>query len=393
MTMATRLRPALLAAAVTSCLLATAAPPASAQHYVAFGDSITEGEGDDESRPEEELGYPPRLQSLLRDNGQPEAVVVNRGVGGENTAEGMSRINEVLDEEDGDVLLLMEGTNDITNRLSRETTTFNLGEMARRAENRGYQVVHATLIPRIPAANVDSENVLNQNLNQEIRDLAGRSGRRLVDNFYVFGALPDVFATHYWTNPIDRVGHPNATGYDEMADAFLDVLTGTDSVPPVPGLISPEHGAVRVPAGSEVRIDLWDFGAGVDVANTSLTVDGDEVEAQITGAGDRAQIFFTSAEPLSGVVTVGLSTRDLATPANAFEGDVARFVIAGTTFLPGDIDLSGRVDGADLVEFGRAFGAVQGTGRYNARADLDEDGDVDGEDLAMLAANFGRSSG
>lgn len=384
---------ALRAALLAGLLLVLAASPAAAQRYVAFGDSITDGVGDDEDRPEEERGYTPRLENRLRNAGQPEAVVVDRGIGAERTPEGLARIDDVLAEEDGDVLLLMEGTNDISRNVSRETTMFNLGEMARRAENRGYQVVHATLIPRIPAANVDPENVLNQNLNQEIRDLAGRMGRRLVDNFYVFGAIPDVFSTHYWTDPSDRVGHPNAAGYDEMADSFLDVLTGADSVPPVPGLISPEHGARRVPAGSEVRIDLWDFGGGVDVANTSLTVDGDEVEAQITGAGNRAQIFFTSAEPLSGVVTVGLSTRDLATPANAFEGDVARFVIAGTTFLPGDMDLSGRVDGADLVEFGRAFGAVQGTGRYNARADLDEDGDVDGEDLAMLAANFGRSSG
>jgi len=381
------------AALLAGVLLVLAASPAAAQRYVAFGDSITDGVGDDESRPEEERGYTPRLENRLRDAGQPDAVVVDRGVGGENTAEGMSRIDDVLAEEGGDVLLLMEGTNDLTNRLSRETTMFNLAEMAQRAQNRGYQVVHATVIPRIPAASVDPENVLNQNLNQEIRDLAGRSGRRLVDNFYVFGAIPDVFSTHYWTDPNDHVGHPNARGYDEMAGAFFDVLTGADTVPPVPGPISPEHGARRVPASSEVRVDLWDFGAGIDVAATGLTVNGAEVEVQITGAGDRAQIFFTPAEPLSGVITIGLSTRDLATPANVFAGQIARFVIAGTSFLPGDIDLSGRVDGADLVEFGRAFGAVQGTGRYHPRADLDEDGDVDGEDLALLAVNFGRSSG
>jgi lysophospholipase L1-like esterase len=387
-TAAAPLRAALLAAV----LLVLAAAPAAAQRYVAFGDSITDGVGDDETRAEDDRGYTPRLQNRLRDNGQPEAVVVDRGEGGENTVEGMSRINDVLDEEAGDVLLLMEGSNDISNRLSRETTMFNLAEMARRAESRGYQVVHATLIPRIPAAAVDADNVDNQNLNQELRDLAGRNGRRLVDNFHVFGAIPNAFATHYWTDPNDRVGHPNARGYDEMAGAFLDVLTGEDSVPPVPGPMSPEHGATRVPASSALRIDLWDFGAGIDLAATALGINGAEVAAQISGAGNRAQIFFTPSQPLSGVVRVELRTRDLATPANAFDGEIARFVIAGTTFLDGDLDRSGRVDGADLVNFARAFGARQGSSRYERAADFDDDGDVDGEDLAVLASNFGRAS-
>ena len=379
----------LLAAAA---LLALAAPPAAAQRYVAFGDSITEGVGDDETIPEAERGYPPRLQAGLRENGEPEAVVVNRGVGAERTPEGLARIDDVLAAEDGDVLLLMEGSNDITRDISRETTLFNLAEMARRARGRGYEVVHATLIPRIPAASVDDENVLNQVLNQELRDLAGRVGRRLVDNFYVFGAVPDVFATHYWTAPTDRVGHPNAMGYDVMAEAFLDVVTDTDGVPPVPGLMSPEHGARRVSATPTLQIDLWDFGAGIDVAATVLTVDGTAVEAQVNGAENRAQIFHSVAEPLIGWVEIGLRTRDLASPANAFDGRIARFLIAGTTFLDGDLDESGRVDGADLVAFARVFGASAGSGRYDRDADFDDDGDVDGEDLAALAANFGRSS-
>ena len=75
--------------------------------------------------------------------------MLNRGVGGEKTPEGLSRIDQVLDEG-GDVLLLMEGSNDISRNISIETTLFDLGEMARRAEERGLEVVHATVIPRIP---------------------------------------------------------------------------------------------------------------------------------------------------------------------------------------------------------------------------------------------------
>lgn len=381
-------RAALLAAA----LLVLAAMPAAAQKYVAFGDSITDGIGDSESVPEPERGYVPRLQNRLRANGQPDAVVVDRGVGAENTLEGLSRITQVLDQEAGDVLLLMEGTNDISNRIPPETTLFNLQQMAQRASSRGYETVHATLIPRIPLANVDAENVLNTRLNQEIRHLAGSNGRRLVDNFHVFGAIPNVFLSHYWDSPQDGVGHPDAQGYDVMADAFLNVLIGNDEVPPVPGLTNPIHDSRQVPTGVQVRVDLWDFGVGVDVAATRLTINGQVVDAQISGGGERAQIFYSPSAPFRGVVRVGLVTADLATPPNTFEGDVFRFVTAGTTFIPGDFDLSGRVDGADLVHFGRLFGSSDGTSRYERRADFNSDGVIDGEDLAVFASNFGTSS-
>lgn len=379
-------------AVLAAGLLVLGAAPAAAQKYVAFGDSITDGVGDSESVPEPERGYVPRLQNRLRANGQPDAVVVDRGVGAENTLEGLSRVNQVLDQEAGDVLLLMEGTNDISNQIPPEMTLANLQAMAQRAINRGYEVVHATYIPRIPLANVDSENVLNRRLNQEIRDLAGRNGRRLADNFHVFSEIPNVFLTHYWDSPEDGVGHPNAQGYDVMADVWLNVLIGNDEVPPVPGLTSPIHDARRVPSGSQVRVDVWDFGAGVDIAATRLTINGQPVDAEISGSGSRAQLFYVPSEPFRGVVRVGLETRDLATPPNAFEGDIFRFVTAGTTFIPGDFDQSGRVDGADLVYFGRLFGSSDGTTRYERRADFNSDGRIDGEDLAVFASNFGESS-
>ena len=53
---------------------------------------------------------------------------------------GLTRIDGVLNAvpTSTDVLLLMEGTNDISQRASSfETTRFNLNQMARKAENRG----------------------------------------------------------------------------------------------------------------------------------------------------------------------------------------------------------------------------------------------------------------
>ena len=372
------------------CVLALSAGAASAQtRYVAFGDSITEGVGDEPER--EEKGYPPRLESLLQQAGR-NAVVVNRGVGAERTPEGLSRIDSVLDEG-GDVLLLMEGTNDITRFISHETTSFNLRAMADRAEARGFEVVHATLVPRIPDARVDADNIGNNRLNQRIRDIAGRFDRDLADHFEVFSTLPNPFATHYFGSPEDGVGHPNARGYDLMARTWLEVIVGEDTVPPVAGRTSPNYGAVDVSPAGSVSVDVWDFGSGLDLAATSLVLNGVEVSADLTGGTRGANLRYRPPRPFQGTIHVALRSRDQATPANTVDREVSYFRIEGAPEegLRGDIDGDGRVDGADLVRLALAFGAGRGESRYAAAADLDSSGRVDGQDLAILASNFGRT--
>jgi len=372
------------------CALFLLAGAAVAQtRYVAFGDSITEGVGDDADRAEP--GYPPRLEDLLQGAGR-NAVVVNRGVGAEQTDEGLSRIDSVLDEG-GDVLLLMEGSNDLSRFISLETILFNLDTMATRAENRGWKAVHATVIPRIPTARVDPENISNQKLNQRIREMAGTDGRDLVDNFEMFGATPRRFQTHYLIDPEDHVGHPNARGYDLMAQTFVDVLTGVDSVPPVTGRLNPSNGAVEISPGATVRVDVWDFGAGIDLAATSLVINGVEVNADLTGNERRAQLLYHPPRPLQGTVRVELHSRDLATPLNGTDREIASFDIVGAGSDGfGDVDGDGRVDGVDLVLLARAFGATRGSSRYDRDADLDDSGTVDGQDLAILASNFGQTA-
>lgn len=373
------------------CVLVLSAGPVSAQtRYVAFGDSITEGVGDDPDRAE--AGYPPRLEDLLQQAGQ-EAVVVNQGVGGERTPEGLSRIDGVL-AEGGDVLLLMEGTNDITRFVSHETTIFNLRAMAQRAEGRGFEVVLGTLIPRIPDARVDAENIGNNRLNQRIRGLAGGSGRDLADPFEVFSTLPNPFATHYFADADDHVGHPNARGYDVMARTWFEVLVGADTVPPVAGRTSPNYGTEEVSPSATVSVDVWDFGEGIDLAATSLVLNGVEVSAELTGGTRGANLRYSPQRPFQGTIHVALRSRDRASPANTVDREVSFFRIEGAPpedGLRGDIDGDGRVDGADLVRLALAFGAGRGQGRYDPAADLDSSGTVDGQDLAILASNFGRA--
>jgi lysophospholipase L1-like esterase len=372
-------------------LASSAGAQTAPKTYVAFGDSITKGIGDDPARPSQ--GYPFRLQTLLQTVGQ-SVTVVNAGVGGERTPEGLSRIDAVLagvPVKPGDGLILMEGTNDISRSISLETTIFNLDTMATKAETLGMGVIHATVIPREPDAKVDAANILCDQLNGSIRNLAGQRGRAEADPNEVYRNLANLFGSFYSNLPDDPVGHPNPAGYDVLARIFFNVIQGIDTVSPVPGLIKPANGAVNVKPGAAIQVDVWDFGAGIDLANTFLLVNGQVTDAVAQGTALHAGFVYQPPAPLAGTVTVGLRSRDLATPPNPIDRQIASFKIQGSPLsLQGDINNDGRVDGTDLILFGIHFGAVQGTANYSAAADLNSDGSIDGLDLAILAANFGQ---
>jgi lysophospholipase L1-like esterase len=381
-----RLASALLLLGVLPSLAAAQTTP---RKYLAFGDSITFGVGDDPARAAK--GYTPRLQNLLQTAGV-SATVLNFGEGGENTLMGLNRINSVLAQGAlGDVLILMEGTNDISKEITLDTTIFDLEEMARRAEALGINVIHATVIPRYPEAKLDPENALTDQLNGRIRNLAGQRERRLADPNEAYRNTPNIFAGFYSTERPDPVGHPNAAGYDILARVFLNVIQGIDTVSPVPGIVSPVKGARNVKPDTAITVDVWDFGAGIDLASTVLLINGQPVQAVPVGSSRFAKFTYQPPAPLSGIVTVGLRSRDLATPPNAINREIANFAVQGAGALQGDVNQDGRVDGTDLVRFGRSFGSRQGDTRYNANADFNADGAVDGLDLAVLAANFGRT--
>jgi lysophospholipase L1-like esterase len=372
---------AVVAAGLALCALA-GAPVAAQQDLLAVGDSITAGTGD--SVPEGQgAGYPARLRQLV-----PGISIFNAGIPGEKTFELLSRLDTVL-AEGGDAILLMEGTNDLTRQFPIESIVFNLGEIADRAEDEGFQVLHATVIPRLPGAKVDGGNLLNRQLNQRIRDLAGRENRKLVDNFEVYSRLSNLFDAYYWSNPNDPVGHPNPAGYDVMAKTFADVLQGFDRVAPVAGILDPALGDTGVAPEASIRVDLWDFGAGIDLANTFLVVDGEITPTIPFGNPRGASFVYQPSAPLAGVVTVSVIARDAASPANQTERDVSRFAVVGSRFLAGDFDASGVVDRIDLVQISLSFGGRLGEARYSATADLNADGIVDGIDLAILASNYG----
>jgi lysophospholipase L1-like esterase len=373
-----------LAIALGAAALLPRLAAAQAKRYIAFGDSITFGIGDEKNLG----GYPGRLETLLNARGV-SATVFNAGLPGEDTTGALSRLGSVL-QKGGDVFLLMEGTNDVNEKVSEETTLFNLNQLASRAENKGMQAVHITVVPRLPSAGTDGNNRITAELNGRIRDLAWSKQRKLADPFEVFfNETPDF--TLLYEGGIDKL-HPNAAGYDLLAKTVADVLTGVDSVAPVTGLVDPTDDEQNVPASTPISIDLYDFGAGIDLANTKLLINGQPVDTPFTGTSQKASIRYTPPQPWVGVVAFGIHTRDLASPPHTVDRTLSTFVVAGTKFLRGDIDRNGRVDGVDLLAFAPRFGARSPDPRYRTFADLNGDGVVDGTDLAILASNFGKTS-
>jgi acyl-CoA thioesterase-1 len=97
---------------------------------LAFGDSITYGTG---ASPGE--SYPVVLARL---SGR---TVINGGVPGETSAEGLQRLPAALDEHHPALVLLCLGGNDFLRKLDERQTAENIRGMVRLARERGVQVV------------------------------------------------------------------------------------------------------------------------------------------------------------------------------------------------------------------------------------------------------------
>ncbi|HNV87030.1 MAG TPA: arylesterase [Candidatus Omnitrophota bacterium] len=103
---------------------------ASGDKILAFGDSITAGTG---ANPGQD--YPSVLESLI------ERKIINAGVRGETTAEGVRRLPEWIDRHQPALLLLCEGGNDFLQKRPPEEIEKNLERMIEIAKEKKIQVV------------------------------------------------------------------------------------------------------------------------------------------------------------------------------------------------------------------------------------------------------------
>ena len=102
----------------------------SSDVILAFGDSLTFGTG---ASPAE--SYPAQLQSLIG------RTVINAGVPGEISADGVARLPEVLEEFKPRLLLLCHGGNDFLRKQSESVAAANVRAMIKLAKDKGIGVV------------------------------------------------------------------------------------------------------------------------------------------------------------------------------------------------------------------------------------------------------------
>ena len=188
--------------------------------YIGFGDSITYGTINHEYYPE--LGYIPRLQVLLTKS-YGASRVINEGLGGELTGQGLSRIDDVINQRQARYLLLMEGTNDVIfHNVAIETMAFNLREMARKCLQAGIFPAIATIIPRRDIEWVSP--VVRERffaLNEEIRKIPAALAIPLVDQYKAFFEYPAA-SGGLLSLLSEDLKHPNEKGYQVMAQTWFN---------------------------------------------------------------------------------------------------------------------------------------------------------------------------
>jgi len=168
---------------------------------LAFGDSLTFGTG---ATPAE--SYPAVLERLIGRR------VVNSGVPGEVTGEGLSRLTEVLDKEKPALLILCHGGNDMLRHLDKQLTAGNLRAMIRLAQERGVAVV----IISVPSPG------LALSPPTFYRETAAEMKIPFDENTLAKVLSDSSLKSDYI--------HPNAAGYRRLAESIADFLVRSGAV-------------------------------------------------------------------------------------------------------------------------------------------------------------------
>jgi lysophospholipase L1-like esterase len=145
-----------------------------------------------------------------------------------------SRFVSVTPSSQYDVVLLMEGANDL-GAASYQAITAGLGQMIDNARSRGLKVMLATITPRNPSGSRGANASLVAPFNDQVRTLAISKDVPLVDVYAAFGGDLSLLGN-------DGL-HPTAAGYHRIADTFFTRIRQTLEGPaPVASSASPARG-------------------------------------------------------------------------------------------------------------------------------------------------------
>jgi lysophospholipase L1-like esterase len=216
----------------------TRIPTLQRTRFLAFGDSTTAGEvsvptatGTSlEGFPSFKLvvvpaaSYPTQLQALLRTRyitQQTAITVANSGVPGETAVNGARRFPGVMSSVRPEVVLLLEGYNDLALGLNFASTAAAAVEsMAKEARNRGARVYIASLTP--PRAGGKNSLPVDwvTNLNGRLRSVAAGENAVFVD---LYQALVSNVTTYIGSDGL----HPTEVGYQRIAETFAAAIQAT----------------------------------------------------------------------------------------------------------------------------------------------------------------------
>ena len=169
--------------------------PSAGTDIIAFGDSLVAGEGASSV----ENNFVSRLSTMI---GKP---IINLGVSGNTTADGLNRLS-ALDNYKPKVVLLLLGGNDHLRKVPIETTFANLSKIIESIHSRGAVVVLLGVRGNLFIDQFDSEF-------EELRDKYHTA--------YVEDVLSGLFGnTKYMSDAI----HPNDLGYEKIAERIYPVL-------------------------------------------------------------------------------------------------------------------------------------------------------------------------
>lgn len=213
-------------------------PRLSPMRFLAFGDSITQGAVPDGTFSARfralqllppTLSYPGQLEMMLKARYTAQTaqiVVVNRGIQGEKATEGQLRLSRELAANMPDVLLLLEGVNDLNTGTpgSSITALAALRSMIIQANRNNVRVMIGTLLPE-KAGGVDAGAFsLIVPFNSQLVPMAMNEGALVVDVYAEF--LPNVSD---WIG-VDGL-HPNETGYKALGQVFFNAIKSSFETP------------------------------------------------------------------------------------------------------------------------------------------------------------------
>jgi len=163
---------------------------------LAFGDSLTYGSGASKG-----ANYPGVLSVLSAHT------VINAGIPGEISSNGLSRLPALLDKHQPELLILIHGGNDMLRKIPQQQTSDNLKQMINEAQQRNIKVVMLG-VPKFNLFLLSSSEIYQQ---------VAEEYKVPVD----LESLPHILSDNALKS--DTI-HPNDQGYRLMAENIYELL-------------------------------------------------------------------------------------------------------------------------------------------------------------------------